>query len=183
MANKNVLFTVLFILLSALACQLPMSKSQALKENYLQLRNIWFTTRPEDLGIVALPGSTQPFAIIMDMGIDRETVTIASSFAGDGSMYTSTGGAVIGGIDHENVRKASVHFVEMAAEFVDKMTLVTEYPLPAEGHVKFYVITPNGVYTAKEARADALISGSHTLSPLFIAGNDVITQIRITSGQ
>src|SRR5512141_156994 len=77
----------LFMLLSILACQLPVSKeeSQALKENYLQLRGIWFTTKPEDLGIVALPGSKEPYAIVMDMGIGQETATFASSIAGDGS--------------------------------------------------------------------------------------------------
>lgn len=173
----------LCMLLSILACQLPVSKeeSQALRKNYLQLRGIWFTTKPEDLGIVALPGSKEPYAIVMDMGMDQETATFASSIAGDGSMYTSTGGGVIGGIGHENVRAVSIHFVEVAAGFVDRMVLVTDFPLPTDGNVKFYVITPSGVYTTDEVSADTLSSGNHELSPLFLAGNDVITQIRIMS--
>jgi len=185
MATKKIRLASLFLLLSILACRLPVSKeeSQALKENYFQLRNIWFTTKPEDLAITADKNSKEPYAIIMDMGISQATVTIASSIVGDGSMYTSTGGGVIGGIDHENVRQASIHFVEFAADFVDRMVLVTEFPLPADGNIKFYLITPSGVYTTEEVNADVLTSGNHELSPLYLAGDDVITQLRIITEQ
>jgi hypothetical protein len=118
----------------------------------------------------------------MDLGMDGGTATIVSSILGDGSMYTSTGGGVIGGIGHENVRTASIHFVTVSADFVEKMTLTTEFPLPSNGNVKFYLITPNGVYTTDEMNADMLARGDQEFSPLFLAGDDVITQIRITTG-
>jgi len=179
-------FGILLILSSMLACQgiLNTSKdSPPPGEVYLGLRNIWFTTKPEDLKITFEPKSKVPYAIVMDIGMDGNTATIVSSIIGDGSMYTSTGGGVIGGIGHENVRKASVNFVKTADGFVDKMNLTTEFPLPSGNNIKFYLITPSGIYTTKEVDADVLASGNHELSPLFLAGNDVITELKITTGK
>jgi hypothetical protein len=41
----------------------------------------------------------------------------------------------------------------LSADFVDEMTPVTEFPLPSDGNVKFYLITPNGVYSTDEMNA------------------------------
>jgi hypothetical protein len=186
MQNKKIIFAVLLVLLPILACQsilVPGKDSPPPEEVYLGLRNIWFTTKPEDLDITFEPESKVPYAIVMDMGMDGNTVTIVSSIIGDGSMYTSTGGGVIGGIEHENVRKASIDFVKVSGRFIDKMELTTEFPLPSGNNIKFYLITPGGVYTTEEVDADMLASGNHELSPLFLAGNDVITELRITTGQ
>ena len=98
-------------------------------------------------------------------------------------MYTSGGGGILGGIDHQTVRTASIKFVETAADFVDHMEVVTEYPLPGADNVKFYLITPNGVFTTEEINADLLASGDHELSPLFHAGNDVITELRLIGSE
>jgi len=76
-----------------------------------------------------------------------------------------------------------MHFVEVSVGFVDKMKLTTEFPLPLADNIKFYVITPSGVYTTDEVNADLLASGNHELSQLFLSGNDVIIELRITSGQ
>jgi hypothetical protein len=182
--NKKVIFAILLILLPILACQgtsVASENTQPPEEVYLGLRNIWFTTKPEDLDITFEPESKVPYAIVMDIGIDGNTATIVSSIIGDGSMYTSTGGGVIGGIEHENVRKASIDFVTVAGGLIEKTKLTTEFPLPSGNNIKFYLITPSGVYTTEEVDADLLASGSHELSPLFFAGNDVITELRAIS--
>lgn len=186
MQNRKLIFAILLILLPILACQSvlgPTKDSTPPEEVYLGLRNIWFTTKPEDLDITFEPESKVPYAIVMDIDMDGDTVTIVSSIIGDGSMYTSTGGGVIGGIEHENVRKVSISFVTVASGFIDKMELTTEFPLPSGNNIKFYLITPSGIYTTEEVNADVLASGNHELSPLFLAGNDVITELRITTGQ
>jgi hypothetical protein len=185
MHNKKLAAVSLFVLLSILACQsiVPGSGTDSTPADvYLDLRNIWFETTPEDLQISYEPGSNLPYVVIMDMDIDGDTATIASSIVGDGSLYTSTGGGYIGGVGHENVRTASKQFVEVAGNFVDRMTLVTEFPLPSSGYIRFYVITPSGVYASEEFREDDLRSGNHEFSLLFLAGDNVITAIRIASG-
>jgi len=186
MRNKKIILANLLTLLSILACQstfVASNDSPPPMDVYLGLRNIWFTTKPEDLDIAFEPESKVPYAIVMDMGVNGDIATIVSSIVGDGSMYTSTGGGVIGGIEHENVRKASMHFVEVSGGFVDRMKLTTEFPLPSAGKIKFYVITPSGVYTTDEVNKDVLSSGNHELSPLFLAGDGVITELRISFGQ
>jgi hypothetical protein len=186
MRNKKIILANLFIILSILACQNTLFASKDSPppdEVYLGLRNIWFTIKPEEMGITFKPESKIPYAVLMDMGVDGDTVTIVSSLIGDGSMYTSTGGGVIGGIEHENVRKASIDFVSVAGGFIDKMELTTEFPLPSGNRVKFYLITPGGIYTTEEVDVDVLVLGNHELSPLFFAGNVVITELRITTGQ
>ena len=186
MQNKKSNFAILLFLLPILACQSvlgPTKDSPPPEEVYLGLRNIWFTTKPEDLNITFEPESQVPYAVVMDIGMDGDTVTIVSSIIGDGSMYTSTGGGVIGGIEHENVRKASIGFVTAAGDFIEKMELTTKFPLPSGNNIKFYLITPSGIYTTEEVDADVLASGNHELSSLFLAGNDVITELRITTGQ
>ncbi len=185
MPIKKILNAILLIFLTTLACRggLPREKeSSPPSEVYLGLRDIWFTSTPEETGISVEPNSTSPYAVIMDIGFEEGTATIVSSIAGDGSMYTSGGGGIIGGIDHKKVRNASINFVETAEDFVDQMELVTEFPLPGAENVKFYVITPNGVFATEEINADILASGDHEFSPLFLAGNDVITELRLISG-
>jgi len=185
MLNSKLAFANLIIILSILACQNTIIGSEATPppaDIYLDLRNTWLTTKPEDLALTFEPGSKVPYAILMDMGIDGDTATIASSIVGDGSLLTSTGGGYIGGVEVENVRQASIRFVEVSGGFIDRMKLTTEFPLPSSGYIRFYVITPGGVYMTDEVKQIDLSLGSHELSPLYFAGDDVITELRIASG-
>ena len=186
MSKNKALIAILLLFLTTLACQgvLPQeTEASPPSDVYLGLRDIWFTTSPEESGFSVEPNSNTPYAVVMDIGFGEGTATIVSSIEGDGSMYTSGGGGILGGIDHEQVRTASIKFVRIAENFVDKMEPVTEYPLPGAENVKFYLITPSGIFTTEEINADLLASGNHELSPLFLAGNDVITQLREISGE
>jgi hypothetical protein len=188
MRNKKTAFASLLLLLSILACQgtsfgSENSASPAPSDVYLDLRTLWFQTKPEDLGITAEPGSKVPYAVLMDMSVDGDLVTLASSIVGDGSLLYGSGGGFIGGVGHENVRKASIHFVELSGSFIDRMKLSTEFGLPSSGQVKIYVITPNGVYLTEELDPETLAGGTHEFSPLFLAGNDVLTELRIANGE
>lgn len=186
MPTKKPFIAILLIVLATFACRgnLPQKQEAAPpSEVYLGLRDIWFNATPEETGISVEPNSTTPYAVVMDLGFEEGTATIVSSIAGDGSMYTSGGGGILGGVDHATVRTASKKFVETAVDFVDDMEMVTEYPLPGPDNVKFYLITPNGVFSAEETNADLLASGDHKLSPLFLVGNDVITELRLISGE
>lgn len=182
MPTKKLITATIVILLATLACSSLAPSQKASKpptEVYLGLRNIWFTTTPEQVGSKAEAGSKVPYAVVMDIGLGNGSVTIVSSIDGDGSMYTSTGGGIIGGINHETVRKASIKFVQVAKDYVGKAKLVTTYPLPSGDNVIFYLITPSGVYATEEADPNTLAKGGQELSPLFLAGNDVITELRL----
>ena len=50
-------------------------------------------------------------------------------------------------------------------------------PYPEVGRIKFYVLTRDGVYTA-EADENEVQDARHSLFPLFVAGNEVLTVLR-----
>ena len=99
MLNKKIAFASLLVFLSILACQstyFGSENSSSPADVYLDLRAVWFKTEPEDLGITSEPGSKVPYAVLMDMSVDGDMVTLASSIVGDGSLLFSTGGGIIG---------------------------------------------------------------------------------------
>jgi hypothetical protein len=62
------------------------------------------------------------------------------------------------------------------------MKLSTEFGLPSPGHIKIHAITPSGVYLTEELDPETLAAGNHEFSPLFLAGNDVLTELRNANG-
>jgi hypothetical protein len=126
----------------------------------------------------AAPG--EPFAVLMDLARPQGTATLFATSAGDGSIYLSNGGGLLGGIGHENVRNAARAFVAESRKHLPRMTATTDTAYPAPGLVRFWVRTPEAVY-ADERPVDALAGGADPLSPLFFAGNEVITQLRMVA--
>ena len=57
------------------------------------------------------------------------------------------------------------------------LTPTDQFPLPARGRFRYYVITDRGVLTA-EAPEEELVHNRHPLSPLFCEGDHVLTAIR-----
>jgi hypothetical protein len=171
MLNRKIAFASLLVLLSMLACQSPYfgsENSSGPADIYLELRTVWFQTKPEALGLTSEPGSKVPYSVLMDMNVDGGLVTLASSIVGDGSLLYGSGGGIIGGVEHESVSKASIPFVELSGSFIDRMKLSTEFGLPLPGHNKIYVIAPSGVYITEELDAETLAAGNHEFSPLFL---------------
>jgi hypothetical protein len=54
------------------------------------------------------------------------------------------------------------------------------FPIPEPAHTIFYVLTDSGILTGGALEND-LGFGRHPLSPLFHAGHEVITQLRLVS--
>lgn len=151
-------------------------------ELYASLRDRALHTDLDDLGIrVSLnEGAREPvvYGIVMDMDIDGETATLVAFITGDASLYLSTGGGWIGGIEHPPVVEAARHFIEAANGLdFDGRTAATSFPRPGPGQVHFYLLTSGGVLLLT-APADALETGNGALAPLYAAGQAVITRFR-----
>lgn len=144
---------------------------------YADLRAMALTTTPEMLGLEDLSG---PYGVVMEMDIDGETATIVTFVSGDASLYLSTGGGVIGGGGHEPVRQAVAEFVREAGQSRALLSSTDEFPRPSPEQTRFYVLTPDGPLTAERA-TDALGEQKDDLSPLFYAGQAVLTQLRLTA--
>ena len=117
---------------------------------------------------------------LMEMALAGGTASLVAVADGTVSLYISTGGGTIGAGGRPAVRAAAKRFLQAAADAASSMAVATEFPLPDAGHVRFHVRTPEGDMTA-DAAEDALRARRHPLSPLYMAGQDVITEIRVAS--
>jgi len=122
-------------------------------------------------------GADEPVLVVMDMLYPGAVVSLMSATTGDASIYFSNGGAVLGGIGHENVRTAAKVFVEEVARQRGQFTAVTDYAYPRGSNVRFFLRTPKAVYMA-EASLESLLNGQSALMRAFLRAQDVITQLR-----
>jgi hypothetical protein len=146
------------------------------------LRRLVLSTSPADLGLTVDADPDRVYGVLMETGYEAAVVTVVSLIDGTTSMYVSTGGGTIGAGEQEPVAEATRAFVAMAQVFVGQTEPTATFDLPDLGRVRFQLLTVGGGRTA-EAGEDELGFGRHPLSPLFHAGQDVITEIRLLSEQ
>jgi hypothetical protein len=155
----------------------PKSPSAKKQNPYPALRKQALTSPREEAD--ANPrGSTQPWAAIMEMGVEGATMTIAAFEDGTASIYLSSGRDFIGGGGEEKIRAAGKAFITAAEKYISQMILTDAFPEPRLGETIFYVRTDVGTFTAKEPKEE-LVEGRNMLSPLFAAAQEVITQYRL----
>ena len=117
---------------------------------------------------------------LMEITQSAGTAALVAVADGTVSLYTTGGGGMIGAGERLVVREAAERFLQAAADAAPSMTATSEFPLPEPGHVRFHVRTPAGDVTADAAEA-LLRARRHQLGPLYVAGQDVITEIRLQS--
>ena len=144
---------------------------------YVELRTAAINRKASELGLDVDPNSNKPYGIIMDWNVGQATSTIVSFATGDASMYYSTGGGWLGGSGVEEVNSASKQFVIAAGEYVGKLNKVSEYPMPPVGFVRFYIITPQGVYGSGDVDSDKLMKDGVDFSSLDDAAQYLIFEI------
>lgn len=144
---------------------------------YTGLRNqLLQGTRPP---LVSVSSPTEPWAVLMDMGTTRGTATVVAAVDGTASIYLSSGGGYIGGgQQHDAIRNAGLHMVDLARQFQPLMQRTRDFPLPQDGQIVFYAVTDSGVFTIGASEQD-LRSRHDWLANLYFAGQDVITQYRL----
>ena len=119
----------------------------------------------------------EPIVALMDISFPNATATVFGAATGDSSIYLSSGGGVLGGIGHENVRVAAIAFVHESAKHLNEMKVTSEFPYPSAGHVRFYIRTRDAVYSVERPEQD-LGEKRDPLWPLFYAGQNVLTELR-----
>jgi hypothetical protein len=136
-----------------------------------------------DLSTLAMPDGTPwggAAVALMEIGLPRGTASIVAVADGSVSMYVTTGGGVIGAGAHPAVRAVAERFRTVAAESRDQLRRSGEFPLPAPGEVRFQVRTMDGDYSGAASEA-ALRAGRHPLTALYRAGQDLLTEIRLSA--
>jgi hypothetical protein len=142
------------------------------------LRDQILNLDPAEVGMAPSADLPNVWGILMETAYPEAFATLVSLADGTTSLYFSNGGGIIGGGQHPAVAKATRSFVAAAENYFHEMTLSNDHPLPAPGGVRFHVLTYQGSYTT-EADENDLGNHRHALSPLFYAGQDVLTQLRI----
>ena len=148
---------------------------------YLLLRERLFATKPADLRLAPRPSLEHVWGALMELGVKGGSATVVSIADGTTSLYFSSGGGVLGGHAHAEVRKASARLLIRLERALGALLPGDPAPLPAEGQVRFIALTYAGAYVATAGEAE-LTAGKHALSAVFVAGHEVITQVRLTAG-
>jgi hypothetical protein len=84
---------------------------------------------------------------------------------------------IIGGGQHQSVSSAALQLIAQTSAALSRFSPVASYPSPERGQTRIYVVTTKGVLAADAPEAE-LAQGSHTLSPLYVQGFQVIDAIR-----
>ena len=118
------------------------------------------------------------WAALMEMGMGDGVASVVVVSDGTTSLYTSSGGGVIGAGDHASVADANQAFLATIDRHRAAIPPTESFPLPLDGEIRFSVRWRDGTRGSAAAGNDELASGTHALSEAFAAGHDVISAIR-----
>ena len=144
---------------------------------YDGLRTMALATTPAGIGLRD-PEDGRPYGTLMEFDVDGDTATLVAFLNGDCSIYLSFGGGTIGGGQHESSAAAARRLVRLSEAFLPKLAKTIEQPRPGPGQVNFYVLTTDGILGVTRPE-EGLSDGVDEFSELFVAGHDVITQLRL----
>jgi hypothetical protein len=129
------------------------------------------------LGIPEPPADAPAWGLLMETASANSLTSLLALANGTTGICNSGDGSLIAGENHEAFKKVALGFIRLAGRSLPLMIGTGEFPSPESGQTVFYVLTDYGVFTAG-AGQKVMASGESSLSPLFYAGQVVITQLR-----
>ena len=183
MLLKSCAFAAAAVLLAATGAAAQPADPQAAArtaqavDRYLALREVAFSTKPEDVEVQAKAGEEKAYGVIVEYQSDDALVTSVAFATGDASYYRSTGGGKIGGRREPLVADAARALVALAQVQLADLPPVKAYPTPEPGHVRVYVLTTAGLRGAEEDRAQ-IADPKDRLAALYAGGRKVISQFQ-----
>ena len=147
------------------------SAGYQLADVYVKLRSQVLASAP------SAPSPEAVWGVVMETGYDEAVASVVALADDTVSMYFSNGGGCIGLGGQEGPRTAGRALLALAPRFVNYCQPSVQFPLPAKGNTRFFILTRNGVFTAEVSEAD-LGYQRHPLSPLFHKTQELITEIR-----
>ena len=152
-----------------------------MEEVFLQLREGALEAASEGL---ALPPPDHPdvSGVVIDIPGEDGCATIVALTDGTVSMYTSSGGGVIGAGQHAPVAEANRRLLQTVQTYAERLEETSgEEDLPELGRVRLHVLTPFGRrYT--DLPEDAFWGrATHPLMPVISVAQELLTAIREAS--
>ncbi len=147
------------------------------REVFLGLRGQLLGADPGSLRLAPSAGRAHVWAVLMDLAVRDQHATIVGVADGTTSLYTSTGGGMLGAGRVPAVREATTHLLDLAEQHLDQVPPATEAPLPSLGNVAFVVLTFEGMRRLELPERDAMtIAGA--AHDLYVAAQAVVGQMR-----
>ena len=153
------------------------SKTSSAKKAVLDLRMMALKLKADELGITENAAPYKVWGLLMETAYPKGAASLVTFIDGSTSLYFSNGGGIIGAGDCDLVKTASKDFLATADQFLSYAHPVNDFPLPQVGHVTFYLKTFDGVLSCSALELE-LGENRNVLSPLFYAGQDVISRLR-----
>jgi hypothetical protein len=140
------------------------------------LRNQLLHSTAQQLGITPVRGV---WGVLMERGYAKGIATIIALADGTASMYLSTGGSVVGGKAYPPAHAAALKLCEQAADSLTETIAAQDFPSPAKGRVRFYVLATDGVRVAEDdILPHGRDGGRDPLAPLLAAGDGVLDGLK-----
>jgi hypothetical protein len=118
------------------------------------------------------------WGVVMDRAYAKGVATLVALADGTASLHISSGGTGVSGKSYAPARAAAVKLCETAADSLRETIAVQEFPAPAKGRVRYYVLTVDGVRLAEGDLLPGRDGGRDALAPLAAAGDAVLAALR-----
>ena len=145
---------------------------------YEGLRQAVMTLDPAEFGMTPTAELPRVWGAVLDTGYPGATSTVVALADDTTSLYTSTGGGIIGAGFHAAVATATRSLLRTVEQHLDQMPPAGPDELPGPDWVVLRALTHQG-QRAVLAEEDELGYNRHPLSPVFHAFHEVITQLRL----
>lgn len=144
------------------------------------LRAKILSLHPSDIGLEPTDDLPRVWGVLMDMGMAAGWATVMTLADGTTSLYTSGTFGIIGAGAHPTVASASSRLLRKIESNLDIFEATSQFEPPAGGDTRFLVLTYDGIH-ARRGPSDTLAKGGDPLSPIFDAGQELLTKIRLAS--
>ena len=114
----------------------------------------------------------------MDWGHDGRVVTLVAFDDGTTSLYFDQGGGILGMGENDAVRHAAHAFREEAVRTAGSFRAKSDFDLPRDGIITFYIVTDSGTAGSDRIEAGELELGRHALSQLGAKGRQTIAVVQ-----
>jgi hypothetical protein len=119
------------------------------------------------------------WGVVMERGYAKGIATVIALADGTASLHLSNGGSVVGGKEYPPARLAARRLCEKAADSLGGLLATQEFPRPAQGRVRFYVLTTDGVLAGDgDLLAHLRDGGRDALGGLEEAGDAVVDALK-----
>ena len=137
---------------------------------------------PVEMGYTPTIELPRVFGGVMEMAFPEGSATLVSLLDGATSLYTSGGGGIIGGGEHESVVAATQRFLLGLEAALDELGPDAGTDVPPPGTDAIHALTYSGRRSLVAPEAE-LAEAQHPQSALFYLAHDVITALRLVEEQ